>query len=170
LLHVRPDLEMRHVRGNLPTRLRKLDDREFDALILAEAGLMRLGLADRLSQPLRPPLMFPAVGQGALGVECRSHDEELISLLSPLNDPPTHAAVTAERTLLAELRAGCHAPVGALTTSAGSRIELEAVVLSQDGRERLTALVSGPADDPVSPGRQAADELRRQGAERLITK
>jgi hydroxymethylbilane synthase len=170
LLHRRADLQMCEVRGNVETRLRKLDEGQFDALVLAEAGLSRLGLlSGRTTLKLQPPLMFPAVGQGALGIECRAADVELQSLLEQLTHRPTFRAVTAERSLLAELRAGCHAPLGVMTHQNKEELTLEAVLLSPDGRTRLHELASGPADDPASLGRQVADELRRQGADELIS-
>lgn len=168
LLNHRSDLQMLEIRGNVPTRLQKLDDGEYDALVLAVAGLTRLELDSRINEELQPPLMLPAVGQGALGIECRSNDSDTLSVLQQISDESTHAAVTAERSLLAELRAGCHAPLGVLTSRVGNSMSLEAVVLSRDGSERLVASESGPASDPASIGRLVADNLRRQGADRLI--
>ncbi|MEZ6124519.1 MAG: hydroxymethylbilane synthase [Planctomycetaceae bacterium] len=112
LLNIRPDLQMREIRGNVDTRIRKLDDGDYDAIILAEAGLTRLGLSDRISLILEPPVMLPAIGQGALGLECRHDDEFTIGVLQKLTNPDVLACVTAERSLLKELRAGCHAPLG----------------------------------------------------------
>ena len=168
LRHQRPDLELVEIRGNVPTRIAKLDDRQYDAIVLAEAGLDRLGLGGRISLPLRPPLMFPAVGQGALGIECRSDDGATRAVLEHLIDEAAFAAVRAERVVLAELRAGCHAPVGVATGVDGARLTLEAVVLSADGGERLHAQDSGSADDPESLGRSVAARLQQQGAERLV--
>lgn len=113
--HARPDVELLEIRGNVETRLRKLDAGEYDAIILAVAGLERLGLEGRITQPLQPPVMFPAVGQGALGLECRADDGWLRDILLRINDGRTLAAVTAERSLLSDLRAGCHAPLGVFT-------------------------------------------------------
>ncbi len=113
LLSHRPDLQLSEIRGNLDTRLRKLDEGQFDAIILAEAGLRRLGWENRISLVLAPPVMYPAVGQGAIGVECRLDDESTLSALNPLDDETTRIEVTAERACLGALRAGCHAPVGA---------------------------------------------------------
>ena len=113
LLRLRPDLEIREIRGNVDTRLKKLDDGEFDAILLAEAGLVRLGLAARITQRLAPQVMLPAVGQGALGLETRADDVVVRELLAPLDHAETRAAVTAERQMLAALRGGCLAPVGA---------------------------------------------------------
>ncbi len=169
ILHVRPDLEFLDVRGNVETRLRKLDDGSYDALILAEAGLERLGLADRIMFRLMPPDIFPAVGQGALGLECRSDDARTEALLARLTDPPTLAAVTAERRVLARLGAGCHAPVGVSVAIDADAMSLEAVVLSRDGRRRLYARRSGhPLVDPLARsgprcGRRPAAARRLSG-------
>ncbi len=169
LLHRRADLQLCEVRGNVETRLHKLDLRRYDALVLAEAGLCRLELlSGRTTLSLQPPLMFPAVSQGALGIECRADDEETRSILEKLIHPPTFRAVTAERSVLAELRAGCHAPLGVMTHPNEEELTLEAVVLSPDGRERLSSSATGPADDPALLGRRVADELRRQGADELV--
>lgn len=169
LLHHRPDLRMLEIRGNVETRLRKLDEGEYDAIVLAVAGLSRLELGDRISSELRPPLLYPAVGQGALGIECRTDDRELQRLLESITDRRTHAAATAERAVLAEMRAGCHAPLGAVSGGDGERLTLEAVVLSRDGRERMAASAEGTLADPVGLGRRVAEEFLRQGAGRFVT-
>jgi hydroxymethylbilane synthase len=168
LLYLRNDLNVTGIRGNVETRLRKLDEGEFDAIVLAEAGLRRLNRENRISAILKPPLLYPAVGQGALGIECRSDDEETLPLLSQITDPVTFSAVKAERTLLAELRAGCHAPLGVSTSFHSNQLTLEAVVLSHDGTQRLHAASSGSIENFVSIGRQVAEKLRQQGADKLI--
>lgn len=169
LRYVRPDFQLREVRGNVETRLHKLDALEYDALVLAAAGLTRLGFTDRISRRLDPPLMYPAVGQGALGLECRRDDASLLGILAAVDDPPTHAAVAAERSLLFALEAGCHAPVGAATRVAGDQLILEAVVLSPDGRTRLHALCEAPLAQAEELGRQVAAALLLQGAAACIT-
>jgi hydroxymethylbilane synthase len=168
ILHVRPDLRFLEVRGNVDTRLRTLDEGSYDALVLAEAGLDRLGLADRVSARLMPPDVFPAVGQGALGLECRSDDQWTAELLAQLTDIPTFAAVRAERQVLNRLRAGCHAPVGVAVMIDADAMSLEAVVLSRDGRQRLYARHSGQLAEPLALGETVADDLLRQGAAPLI--
>lgn len=168
IFHVRPDLQFLEVRGNVDTRLRKLDEGSYDALILAEAGLDRLGLADRVSARLMPPDVFPAVGQGALGLECRSDDQQTADLLAQLADMPTFAAVRAERQVLNRLRAGCHAPVGVAVTINADAMSLEAVVLSRDGRQRLYSQRSGQLAQAIGLGETVADDLLRQGAAPLI--
>jgi hydroxymethylbilane synthase len=169
LLHRRPDLVMAGIRGNIETRLRKLDEGEYDAIVLAQAGLMRLGLiANHRLILLEPPLMYPAVGQAALGVECRADDESTITLLSDLSDPTTLSEVTAERVCLRELQAGCHAPVGTLATVEDQRLTLHAVVLSADGTQRIEGEQTGDVADAEQVGRSLARLLLEQGAAPLI--
>ncbi|MGD9858333.1 MAG: hydroxymethylbilane synthase [Planctomycetaceae bacterium] len=170
LLHTRPDLVMCEIRGNVETRLRKLDAGEYDAIVLAQAGLERLGLANRISLILDPPLMFPAVGQAALGLECRADDEVTIQLLQRISDRRTLAEVTAERACLHELLAGCHAPVGVLTEDqAGNLLRLHAVVLSSDGRERMEADGSDSPEAAATLGQEVARRLGAQGVQRLLS-
>jgi hydroxymethylbilane synthase len=168
LLFLRPDLEFLELRGNVETRLRKLDDGACDALILAEAGLDRLQLSARISARLAPPELFPAVGQGALGLECRSDDDAVRSLVERLTHPATWSAVTAERRLLARLGAGCHAPVGVATTVERDELTLEAVVLSPDGKQRLRSKATCPVGDPFAAGDRVAEILLSEGAGPLI--
>jgi len=168
VLFFRPDLAFLDVRGNVETRLRKLDEGTYDGLILAEAGLDRLGLSSRISSRLAPPEIFPAVGQGALGIECRTDDSAVRALVERANDAETFAAVVAERRVLAQLEAGCHAPVGVSTGIDGGALSLEAVVLSRDGKKRLYAQASGAVAEPLAVGNRVAEELLRQGAGPLI--
>jgi hydroxymethylbilane synthase len=168
LLHRRRDLQILDIRGNVDTRLRKLDEGQFDAIVLAQAGLRRLGLQDRITQVLPADVMLPAVGQGALGLETRSDDKDSMKQVAPLDDPATHAAVLAERAMLAELRGGCLAPVGAWARVVGDRVRLEGVVLSADGEQRMAASGEGPPQDAPQLGRQVARDLVAQGADRLI--
>jgi hydroxymethylbilane synthase len=168
LLWLRPDLEVVGVRGNVETRLRRALDGDMDAVVLAEAGLKRLGLEIHVTEHLRPPLFLPAVGQGALGVECRGDDEATRRLLTPLDDPDARAAVRAERRVMAELEAGCMIPLAALGRIDGDGLLLEAAVLEGNGRERIAATGRGRPDDPDELGRRVADQLRALGAERLL--
>ena len=168
LLHQRDDLELANIRGNVETRIQKLDAGEFDAIVLAQAGLHRLGLADRISLVLQPPDMLPAVGQAAIGIECRSDDDDVIELLGRITDPTTRAEVLLERSCLATLRAGCHAPVGVWARIEGESLVADGVVLSADGRQRIAASISGPIEDPSAAGRRLAEELAGHGADRLI--
>lgn len=172
LLHARSDLEMLDIRGNVDTRLRKLEQGDYEAIVLAEAGLKRLGFHDRITQVLPTSLMLPAVGQGALGIEVRSDDEETRATLAPLDAPPTHLAVLAERALLAALRGGCLAPVGAWGRFEGTVLRLDAVVLSADGKRRLVASAETPGsptpEAAIDLGTRLSHELIDQGASELI--
>ena len=168
LLHIRPDLSVLEIRGNVETRLKKLDDGEYDTIVLAEAGLSRLGLADRIAAIIPQSQMLPAVGQGALGLETRVDDEPTNEALRPLDHPATHLAVLAERMLLHALRAGCLAPVGALATVNETRLKLEAAVLSADGRQKIVGQATGAADDAASIGKAVAHDLIAKGATQLI--
>ncbi len=168
LLHQRNDLELLNIRGNVETRIRKLDEGEHDAIVLAQAGLHRLGFADRISLVLQPPVMLPAVGQAAIGIECRSDDTPLIELLGRISDLTAKAEVTLERTCLATLRAGCHAPVGVWARIENGQFVADGVVLSPDGKQRVAATVSGTIDDLTALGRQLAQELMDRGGAQLI--
>ena len=168
LLNARPDLRLEEVRGNVETRLRKVDDGEYDAILLAEAGLRRLGMAERISAVLAPPLVYPAVGQAALGLECRADDAFTSEILGRLTNREAMTEVLAERACLRELKAGCHAPVGVLTLFEGDRLTLEGVVLSRDGLERITAQATASAEQAEAIGRCVAQLLMAQGAERLM--
>ncbi|MFP6619448.1 MAG: hydroxymethylbilane synthase [Pirellulaceae bacterium] len=168
LLNLRPDLEVSDVRGNVDTRLRKLDEGQYDALILAEAGLQRLELGHRITQVLAANQMLPAVGQGALGVEIRDPDQPTRNILESLNDPATAAAVTAERTVLATLQAGCLAPVATWGRIENGQLQLDALVLSENGDQRLSAQAQGNLEEATAVGESVAQQLLRQGAARLI--
>jgi hydroxymethylbilane synthase len=168
LLHRRPDLNLVHIRGNVDTRLRKLGEENLDALVLAEAGLVRLGLTGAITHVLDPEWMLPAVGQGALGVECRSGDDTTLSLLRPLDHVPTRQRVTAERSLLASLGGGCLVPIGTATTLVGEVLHLRGAVLSADGQQRVAGEVSGPATEGEALGRGLAVQLLARGARGLL--
>jgi hydroxymethylbilane synthase len=168
----RPDLQVRPVRGNVDTRLRKLDAGEVDCLILAGAGLARLGLADRVTEVLRPPRFWPAIAQGALAIEVRTDDGRTRAAVSLLDCPTTHAAVRAERSCLASLAGGCLAPIGGWARQEADGLRLGAAVFAEaDGRvSSVTAeAISSPADEsPEDLGRRIAAELRLQGADRML--
>lgn len=168
LWHRRADLQMVDVRGNVDTRLRKLDEGEFDVLVLAEAGLKRLGLAERIGCLLPPEVMLPAIGQGALGIEARTEDGATRTILGLLDDHASHAAVTAERALLATLRGGCLAPVAAWGRVIAGVLRLDAAVLSADGSTRLEADGEAPPNDAAGLGERLAQELISAGADQLI--
>ena len=171
----RPDIVPVDIRGNVDTRIRKLDQVEFEAIILARAGIERLGLTSRIAETLDQSVMLSAVGQGALGVESRAGDPELLELLSGLDDPDTRAAVTAERALLAELEGGCQVPLGAWgriastpAASASRQLLLDACVCSADGKDLIRDTLRGPAEDPEALGRQLAHRLLDAGADRIL--
>jgi hydroxymethylbilane synthase len=168
LWHARRDLEMLDLRGNVDTRLRKLDDGEYDAIVLAEAGLRRLGLAERITEVLPLSLMLPAVGQGALGIEIRADDPQTAELLRPLNHDATFAAVRSERAMLAALHGGCLAPVAGWGRVEDGELHLTGVVTSLDGVRRLEAVISGDLDDAEHLGEFVAAELLSKGAGKLI--
>jgi hydroxymethylbilane synthase len=168
LLHRRPDLHVVDIRGNVDTRLRKLVEQDLDATILAEAGLVRLGLANQITELLDPAWMLPAVGQGAIGLECRANDAATRAVLAKLDDPNTHAAVLAERAMLRALGGGCQVPIGAAATVHGSDLRLRGAVLSPDGTRRVEASLAGPAAQAEAVGEELAQELRRRGAEELL--
>lgn len=168
VLHRRPDLQLVNLRGNVETRLRKLDEQNLDAIILAEAGLVRLGLKSAITELLDPQWMLPAVGQGALGLECRANDTETLDLLHSLNDWPTRQAVLAERALLRELGGGCLLPLGASSCVEGDRLSLRAAVLSPDGKRRIAVEHDGTAEDAEAVGRQLAEKMVISGARELL--
>jgi hydroxymethylbilane synthase len=168
LLHRRPDLRVQDLRGNVETRIRKLDEQGLDAIILAEAGIKRLGLESNTTEVLDRSWMLPAVGQGALGLECRRDDETTNVLLAPLNDGPTRAAVLAERAFLRGLGGGCLVPIGALALVDGTSIHLRGCVLSVDGTKRIEGDITGSAADAEAAGQQLAESLLRQGARELL--
>jgi hydroxymethylbilane synthase len=169
LWHRRPDLHLVELRGNVETRLRKLDAGLYDAIVLAEAGLRRLGLQERIREVLDIRWMLPAVGQGAIGIECRSDDVHTRRLVEQLNDPATWSCVQAERALLATLGGGCLVPIGVHSQLAGQNLTLRAVVLSADGKRCIAATHQGPWQTPRAIGVELAARLRVEGADELLT-
>lgn len=169
LLHYRPDLTILSLRGNVDTRLRKLDDGEYDAIVLAAAGLERLGLSGRITQLLPPTLCLPAVGQGALALEARADNTETLELTAPLNDTATAVAVQAERAFLSRIEGGCQIPVGVYGTLAVNRVlALEAVIASPDGRQMYRHLIHSSADQGIALGTALADELLNAGGYKIL--
>ena len=170
LSRVRPDLQIESIRGNIDTRLRKLDEGKYDAIVLAAAGLRRLGWADRISQILPIEIMCPAVGQGALAIEAKvDAAPATMEACRALEDAPTRAAVTAERAVLATLGGGCQVPVGAHATIEGTQLHLRAVVIAPDGRSApLVCTFTGSASGAEALGRQAGEELLRAGADDIL--
>jgi hydroxymethylbilane synthase len=163
-----PGLRIRTLRGNVETRLAKLDRGEYDAVVLAAAGLKRLGLAARIRALLEPGLSLPAAGQGALGIECMDRPE-LLELVAPLADAGTTACVRAERAVSRALGGSCTVPLGAYARLQGGRVRLEAVVATPDGRRVARAADDGSASDPDVLGERIAAQLRAQGADEILS-
>jgi len=168
LCHARPDLVMKDVRGNVDTRLGKLARGDFDAIVLAEAGLRRLGLENQIAEVLPRRIMLPAIGQGALGLETRSDDATARTGLAPLDHAATHAAVLAERAMLTALEGGCLAPIAAWGRIDDEALRLSGRVLSADGVTQIEATETGTAAEAEELGRRVARRLIDQGASELI--
>jgi hydroxymethylbilane synthase len=168
LRHRRPDLKVVAMRGNVETRLRKMDEEGLDGIILAQAGLERLGLAGVVRELLDPSWFLPAVGQGALGLECRSDDRAVFDIVARLDHIPTHQCVTAERALLRHLGGGCQVPVGVLTQITDGMLRLYAVVLDADGAQRLEEEKTNRSESAEDLGRAVAIELLDNGAGTLL--
>lgn len=167
LIHIRPDLEIKWIRGNIDTRLEKLQSGEYDAIILAAAGLSRMGWSqDVVTEYLEPIQCVPAVGQGALAIECRSDDTELLELLEKFTNQETSLAVTAERAFLKDMDGGCQVPIAGYATVKGEEITLTALVGSPKGETILKEVVTGK--DPVQIGKEAAKLISAQGGYDLI--
>ena len=163
LLHARPDLVVKDLRGNVNTRLRKLDAGEYDAAILAVAGLRRLGFGGRITEVLPKSMILPAVGQGALAIEAREDDAETRELVAFLNDEATVACAKAERAFLARVEGGCQVPVGVYATPEDSGLHVEAVIASLDGKRLYRDHVSGQVKDAEPLGTELADKLLDMG-------
>ena len=168
LRHHRPDADVVDLRGNVDTRLKKLDGGEFDSIVLAMAGVSRLGLANRVTQVLDEDVMLPAVGQGALGIETRADDSLTLEFVSALDNHETRACVTAERSLLEALQGGCQVPLGALGSLRGGELHLEAAVFSAAGSEYIRCSENGPAEQARPIGLRLAAALIESGAEKLL--
>ena len=165
ILALRPDLRVLPLRGNVDTRLAKLEAGDVDAVMLAMAGLVRLGWADQVTEALPPSLFLPAPGQGALGVECRADDGQALDLLAPLRDPATAACVQAERGVSAALEADCSQPLAAYAQPAGAAVLLQALLASPDGATVLKAEAKGPAEQVAN---RVVEDLLAQGALQLL--
>ncbi|MBD3653270.1 hydroxymethylbilane synthase [Kangiella sp.] len=167
LLKARPDLKITDLRGNVGTRLSKLDDGNYDAIVLASAGLKRLGLEERIRSQFEPELMLPAPGQGAVGIEARTNDPELDAILKPLQDDTTSLRVLAERTITKTLQASCQVPVAAFATIDNDTLSLRALVGGLD-QQIIEASAEGPAQDALAIGQKVSQELLELGARELI--
>jgi len=166
LLALRPDLRTRSIRGNVETRIRKVVEGEYDAVILAGAGVTRLGIAGQVTQYLELDQMLPAPGQGALAVQCRTNDHEILSMLAEIEHAPTRAQVTAERAFLQGLGGGCSVPVAAFAKVEMGTIHLHGLVISADGKRKIVVNASG--NDPLSVGRTCAEEALANGAQEIL--
>jgi hydroxymethylbilane synthase len=168
LKYLRPDLGIKDLRGNVDTRLRKLDAGEYDLIILASAGLRRLGFAPRISAEIPTSEMLPAVGQGALGIETRADDEETISLLSTLNHTETRQACRAERALLRSLGGGCQLPIAGHAVVLEDSLHLEGLVAGLSGETIIREAIAGPASEAVQLGQSLGTHLLERGASSLL--
>ncbi|HAG50888.1 MAG: hydroxymethylbilane synthase [Deltaproteobacteria bacterium GWC2_42_51] len=164
ILNIRPDLKISQLRGNLNTRLKKLDEGQFDAIILAAAGVKRLGWADRITEYLPPDVSLPAIGQGALGIETRIDDQEINKLVLFFDHPATSIAVRAERALLKRLEGGCQVPIAAHGEVKGNNLNLIGLVASTDGKKVIKDSVSGTTDKAEALGIELAEKLLKMGA------
>lgn len=168
LRHHFPHLTFKDIRGNLNTRLAKLDAGEYDAIILAVAGLRRLGMNDRINQILPDEVSLHAVGQGALGIECRADDTEVLSLIKAIEHVPTRDRALAERAFLRELQGGCQVPIGVNTQLDGDTLTLTGIVVSVDGKKLVKDIVTGAAASAEQLGIELAQRLRQQGATEIL--
>ena len=168
LRHLRPDLDVRDLRGNVDTRLRKVERGELDAVVLAKAGLDRLDCAHRISEILSAEVCMPAVGQGAIAAECRAADSACAAILEKLDDAETRAAIVAERALLSALQGGCQVPLGAWARLERGELVMDACVCSADGGQYLKERVSGSAEEPKQLGARMAKLLLEAGAESIL--
>jgi len=168
ILHVRPDLDVRDLRGNVDTRLRKVESGEYDAILLAKAGLDRLGLSARVAEILEPEILMPAVGQGAIGVQARVRDEEMGTAISSLDDFETRQSIVAERSLLGALQGGCQVPLGAWARIERGELVIDAVVVSPDGQKVVRQKGSAPPDQARELGHHVAELLWNAGAGEIL--
>ena len=168
LLCARPDLTMIDLRGNVNTRLRKLDEGEYDAIVLAVAGLKRLGFADRIREVLPQTMVLPAVGQGALAIETRADDSETRDMLAFLRDDETICCAEAERSFLARIEGGCQVPVGVYATAEGDDMNVEAVIASLDGQRSYRGNVKGARKDAAKLGEGLAEKLLEEGGAKIL--
>ena len=164
-----PNADMLDLRGNVNSRLQKLDDGQYDAIILASAGLIRLGFADRISSHIEPEQSLPAIGQGAVGIECRENDQPMLNLLAPLNHSDTHTRLAAERAMNHRLNGGCQVPIAGFALLEGDEIYLRGLVGRPDGSEVVRDDIRGPADHAEALGVELAERLLGQGAEAILS-
>ncbi|MEK7196346.1 MAG: hydroxymethylbilane synthase, partial [Nitrospirota bacterium] len=168
LLSIRPDLKIMQLRGNLDTRLRKLDEGQFDAIILAAAGVKRLGWANRITETIEPSISLPAIGQGAVGIECRIDDEFINKLIAPLNHNETSVCVRAERACLKKLEGGCQVPIAAHARLVDGKIVMDGLVGSVSGDRIIRSHIEGNPKDAESLGLKLAEDLLSKGAKAIL--
>jgi len=168
VLHVRPDLEIAVLRGNVDTRLRKVRENHFDAIILAASGLKRLGWEQEVTEYLSLDVSLPAIGQGSLGLEGRKDDAFVRDLVAQFEHRPTRIAVTAERALLTRLEGGCQVPIAGYATLQEDTLTLDGLVASLDGKRYIRRVLSGSADEAVSLGTRVAEQLLDGGAQPIL--
>jgi hydroxymethylbilane synthase len=168
LLHFRPDLEIVEIRGNVPTRLRKFDESDLDGMVLAFAGVHRLGFDERISELIHFDIMLPAVGQGAVAVEVRDNDEEVLEVVRALEHRETRYSITAERSFLRTLEGGCQVPIGAYAGFDSGQLTLQGFVGSLDGSTTFREQIVGGADEAEALGRRLAERLIAEGAADLL--
>ena len=164
-----PNAEMLDLRGNVNSRLQKLDDGQYDAIILASAGLIRLGFEDRIRSHIEPEQSLPAIGQGAVGIECRENDQRILDLLAPLNHPHTHTRLAAERAMNQRLNGGCQVPIAGFALLEGNEIYLRGLVGRPDGSEVVRDEIRGQASDAEALGVELAERLLTNGAKTILT-
>lgn len=165
---LRPDLKIKDLRGNVNTRLAKLDDGLYDGIILAAAGLLRLQMSKRIASYIEPEISLPAVGQGAVGIECRLDDQQTIALLKPLEDAETRVRVTAERAMNLALQGGCQVPIGSFALLQGDQLFLRGLVGSVDGKEIIRKEITGHQDQAELLGLTVAKQLLASGAKEIL--
>jgi hydroxymethylbilane synthase len=168
LRHHRPDLDIRELRGNVDTRLRKVESGEYDAIVLSKAGLDRLGWSSKITEPLSTEISLPAVGQGAIAIESRVKDQETAEVLGKLDDNETRTAIIAERALLSKLQGGCQVPVGAWARLERNELVMEAVVCSVDGTQYVRQKATAAADQAAQLGEHLAQVLIDSGARHIL--
>ena len=168
LLHYRPDLNLIPLRGNVETRIKKLETEGLDAIILATAGLIRLGRGDKISEIISPEILLPAMGQGAVGIEARKHDVDNQILLADMDDENTHLALDAERAVVTQLEGGCNVPIGAFATIEGNEMTLRGLVASLDGKTLYKKELKGDKVNAVALGNEMGNALLDMGGDKIM--
>ena len=168
LLHHRPDLKIINIRGNLSTRLRKMEEEKMDAIVLAYAGIQRLGLSDRITERIPMEICLPAVGQGSIGIEIRHLDEEIMDIVEPIEHKPSRIGITAERNFLKRLEGGCQVPIGAYAEVIGQEIKMQGLIASLDGQQVVREVMVGPIREAAKIGVKLAESLLKTGGREIL--